>query len=72
MITDKFKYILMRMLLVVCASCIALTGCNNDDKDNDPGVETENNVDDTKNEEVSGETEENKEPPLLMQNRQKQ
>lgn len=67
-ITDKFKYILMRMLLVVCASCIALTGCNNDDKDNDPGVETENNVDDTKNEEVSGETEENKEPEVTDEN----
>lgn len=67
-ITDKFKYILMRMLLVVCASCIALTGCNNDDKDNDPGVETENNVDDTKNEEVSGETEENKEPEVTNEN----
>lgn len=67
-ITDKFKYILMRMLLVVCASCIALTGCNNDDKDNDPGVETENNVDDTKNEEVSSETEENKEPEVTNEN----
>lgn len=67
-ITDKFKYILMRMLLVVCASCIALTGCNNDDKDNDPGVETENNVDDTKNEEVPGETEENKEPEVTDEN----
>lgn len=67
-ITDKFKYILMRMLLVVCASCIALTGCNNDDKDNDPGVETENNVDDTKNEEVSSETEENKEPEVTDEN----
>lgn len=67
-ITDKFKYILMRMLLVVCASCIALTGCNNDNKDNDPGVETENNVDDTKNEEVSGETEENKEPEVTDEN----
>ena len=67
-ITDKFKYILMRMLLVVCASCIALRGCNNDDKDNDPGVETENNVDDTKNEEVPGETEENKEPEVTDEN----
>ena len=67
-ITDKFKYILMRMLLVVCASCIALTGCNNDDKDNDPGVETENNVDDTKNEEVPGITEENKEPEVTDEN----
>lgn len=67
-ITDKFKYILMRMLLVVCASCIALTGCNNDDKDNDLGVETENNVDDTKNEEVPGETEENKEPEVTDEN----
>ena len=48
-ITERFKYIFVRMLLVVCASCVALSGCSHDDDEPEKNIESGGNFEENKN-----------------------
>ncbi len=48
-ITERFKYIFVRMLLVVCASCVALSGCSHDEDEPEKNIESGGNFEENKN-----------------------